>query len=126
MKALAVGGDRASRGRLRGLLGSARLDLVEAGEAGAGMRALRRERPDVVVLDFDLSDATGFELLDRMREVSEVAVVALVGRVSCGASSAPWASTRSRRCAASATGTGRGRSRRRPAPLRLEARRPVG
>jgi DNA-binding response OmpR family regulator len=81
-KALAVGGDSETRRDLRGLLGAAEFDLIEAGDGGTGLRLLYKERPDVVVLDFQLPDANGFDLLDRIREVSEVPLVALVGRDS--------------------------------------------
>lgn len=60
----------------------AEFDLAEAGDGGTGLRLLYKVRPDVVVLDFQLPDLNGFELLERIREVSEVPLVALVGRDS--------------------------------------------
>lgn len=81
-KALAVGGDPDTRRDLRGLLLGADFDLAEAGDGGTGLRLLYKERPDVVVLDFQLPDANGFDLLDRIRELSEVPLVAVVARDS--------------------------------------------
>lgn len=81
-KALAVGGDSDTRRNLRVLLIGAEFDLAEAGDGGTGLRLLYKVRPDVVVLDFQLPDLDGFELLERIREVSEVPLVALVGRDS--------------------------------------------
>ena len=81
-KALAIGSEAEARRDLRGLLSAANFELIEAGDGGAGLRVLYNERPDVVVLDFELPDANGFQVLDRIREVSEVPLVALVGRDS--------------------------------------------
>jgi len=64
------------------LLLGAEFDLMEAGDGGTGLRLLYKERPDLVVLDFELPDANGFDLLDRIRELSEVPLVALVARDS--------------------------------------------
>ncbi len=82
LKALAIGEESDARRDLRGLLRTANIELVEARDGGEGLRTLYRERPDVVVLDFDLPDATGYELVDRIREISEVPLVALIGRDS--------------------------------------------
>lgn len=76
-KALAVGGESTERRGLRALLTPADFDLIEAAEGGTGLRGLYNERPDVVLLDFHLPDASGFDVLDRIREVSEVPLVAL-------------------------------------------------
>jgi two-component system OmpR family response regulator len=57
-------------------------DLIEVAEGSAGLRALYNERPDVVLLDFHLPDASGLGVLDRIREISEVPLVALVVRDS--------------------------------------------
>lgn len=81
-KALAVGGESTERRALRALLVPADFDLIEAAEGGAGLRSLYNERPDVVLLDFHLPDASGFDILDKIREVSEVPLVAMVGRDS--------------------------------------------
>jgi DNA-binding response OmpR family regulator len=61
------------------LLAGAQLELVRADGAVAGLKALYAERPDLVVLDLDLSDADGWEVLSRIRELS-VPVVAVAGR----------------------------------------------
>lgn len=81
-KALAIGRESDVRRDLRGLLGAADFALAEAGDGRAGLKALYRERPDVVVLDFELPDASGYEMLDRIRELSEVPLVALIVRDS--------------------------------------------
>ncbi len=51
--------------RLLGVIPDARIE--EAGTAREAMQIARRERPDVVVLDINLKETSGLELLKRMR-----------------------------------------------------------
>jgi DNA-binding response OmpR family regulator len=78
-KALAIAGEPAVRDPLRLPLGRAEIDLVEAGSGIAGLRSFYVERPDIVVLELDLPDVDGFEVLARIKELSDVPVVALAG-----------------------------------------------
>ena len=67
------------RDPLRGPLGRAEIDLVEAATGIAGLRSFYVERPDVVVLELELPDLDGFEVLARIKELSDVPVVAVAG-----------------------------------------------
>jgi DNA-binding response OmpR family regulator len=78
-KALAIAGEHAVRDPLRGPLGRAEIDLVEASTGIAGLRCFYVERPDVVVLELELPDLDGFEVLARIKELSDVPVVAVAG-----------------------------------------------
>jgi DNA-binding response OmpR family regulator len=78
-KALAIAGEPAVRDPLRGPLGRAEIDLVEASTGIAGLRCFYVERPDVVVLELELPDLDGFEVLARIKELSDVPVVAVAG-----------------------------------------------
>jgi len=78
-KALAIAGETAVRDPLRAPLGRAEIDLVEASTGIAGLRCFYVERPDVVVLELELPDLDGFEVLARIKELSDVPVVALAG-----------------------------------------------
>jgi DNA-binding response OmpR family regulator len=78
-KALAIAGGPAVRDPLRGPLGRAEIDLVEASTGVAGLRCFYVERPDVVVLELELPDLDGFEVLARIKELSDVPVVAVAG-----------------------------------------------
>jgi two-component system response regulator MprA len=54
---------------------------VRAASTGdAGLRRLRIDRPDVVILDVGLPDADGFDVLDLIRAESDVPVVMLTAR----------------------------------------------
>jgi DNA-binding response OmpR family regulator len=64
---------------LRSLLGRAEIDLVEASTGISGLRSFYVERPDVVVLELELPDLDGFEVLARIKELSDVPVVAVAG-----------------------------------------------
>ncbi|HZO06980.1 MAG TPA: response regulator transcription factor [Solirubrobacterales bacterium] len=78
-KALAIGDDAEIRRDLRGLLAAADFQLVEAGDGGNGLRVLFDERPDVVVLDLELADTDGFAVITKIREVSDVPLLAIAG-----------------------------------------------
>jgi two-component system response regulator MprA len=51
-----------------------------AGTARAGMLAIRRDQPDLVILDVGLPDGDGFELLEKLRAETDVPVVMLTAR----------------------------------------------
>ncbi len=51
------------------ILGSARLRILTAGTGGEGLRAVRSEMPDVVILDVRLPDMSGLEAYRQIREV---------------------------------------------------------
>jgi DNA-binding response OmpR family regulator len=76
-KALAIAGEPVVRDPLRSLLGRAEIDLVEASTGISGLRSFYVERPDVVVLELELPDLDGFEVLARIKELSDVPVVAV-------------------------------------------------
>lgn len=78
-KALAIAGETTARDPLREPLVRAEIDLVEANTGIAGLRSFYVERPDVVVLELELPDLDGFEVLARIKELSDVPVVALAG-----------------------------------------------
>lgn len=76
-KALVIGGDSAARRSLGEALGSAGIEFVQAGDGGDGLRAFYLEHPDVVVLDLELPDTNGLAVLQTIRELSDVPIVAV-------------------------------------------------
>jgi DNA-binding response OmpR family regulator len=54
--------------------------VIVAATAAAGLRAVRAERPDLVIVDVGLPDGDGFDLLVRIRSESEVPVIMLTAR----------------------------------------------
>jgi DNA-binding response OmpR family regulator len=78
-KALAIAGDPEDRRFLASLLAPAEIDLVQCTDGGSGLKAFHVEHPDIVVLDLDLEDIDGLDLLVRIRELSGAPVVLVTG-----------------------------------------------
>ncbi len=74
---LAIEDDRLIRRLLRSGLGPRGFVVIEADSGEAGLDLLRREQPDLIVLDLALPDARGLDLLGRIREISNVPIVVL-------------------------------------------------
>lgn len=67
------------RGQARALLVGAGYEVVgEAGDGASGVRASRDLRPDLVLLDVQLPDMSGFEVARRIREQTDRPVVVLI------------------------------------------------
>lgn len=54
--------------------------VVTAGDGLAGLQAVERSRPDLVLLDLDMPVMDGIEMLERLREQSSVPVIVLTAR----------------------------------------------
>jgi two-component system response regulator MprA len=54
--------------------------VVSAATARDGLRAIREQRPDLVILDVGLPDSDGFELLSSLRAETDVPVIMLTAR----------------------------------------------
>jgi DNA-binding response OmpR family regulator len=76
---LVIGDDPGQRRSLRALLESAEIDLVEADDSRAGLKAFYAAQPDVVVLELELQQVDGFEALATIRELSDVPTIVLCG-----------------------------------------------
>ena len=74
---LAIGRDLGEHGALRGLTHGARTVLDRADNGNDGLRAFYERQPDLVVLDMDLVDAVGLDVLATIRALSDVPVIAL-------------------------------------------------
>ncbi|HTR76049.1 MAG TPA: response regulator transcription factor [Solirubrobacterales bacterium] len=76
---LAIGRDLGERGALRGLSNRAGIELLHAENGNDGLRAFYESQPDVVVLDLELPDILGLEILATIRALSDVPVIMLTG-----------------------------------------------
>ncbi len=74
---LAIGRDLGERSALRGLSDRARTKLYRAETGNEGLRSFYEHQPDLVVLDLDLPEADGLEILATIRALSDVPVIAL-------------------------------------------------
>lgn len=76
-RALIIDDDDDVRGLVRWLLENAGFTVAEAVTGRAGLRELFRAPPDVVILDVGLPELDGFEILERIREITSVPVLML-------------------------------------------------
>lgn len=81
---MAIGGDPGEQGPLLRLLAAAEIELIQAPDGGAGLKAFYAERPDVIVLDRELEDADGLDVLARIRELSDVPVMLVTAPTAGG------------------------------------------
>jgi CheY-like chemotaxis protein len=82
-RVLIVEDDARQRQSIRDLLGQADVQITEAETAQQALQALSTTTFDCVVLDFNLPDATGYELLEKMAQQDEVSfppVIVYTGR----------------------------------------------
>ena len=54
--------------------------VIITGDPGEAVKKVRLENPDLVLLDMMLPGASGLEVMDRIRKVSEAPVIFLTGR----------------------------------------------
>ena len=80
MRVLAIDGDEVLLALLRLALGGDGIDVTTACGGRPGLAALEEYEPDLIVLDTVLPDLSGYEVLRRVRERSEVPVIVLSAR----------------------------------------------
>jgi CheY-like chemotaxis protein/CHASE3 domain sensor protein len=82
-RVLIVEDDAQQRQSIRDLLGQADVQITDAETAQQALQALSTTTFDCVVLDFNLPDATGYDLLEKMAQQDEVSfppVIVYTGR----------------------------------------------
>ena len=80
MRVLVIDGDEVLLALLRLALCGDGVDVTTATGGRAGLAALEEHEPDLVVLDTVLPDLSGYEVLRRLRERTDVPVIVLSGR----------------------------------------------
>ncbi|MDQ2981090.1 MAG: response regulator transcription factor [Actinomycetota bacterium] len=81
MKRVLVVDDEADiRGLVRELLQRAGHDVIEAPDGDAGLKLFYKEHPDLVILDVSMPGLDGWNMLARIRELSDVPVLMLTAR----------------------------------------------
>jgi DNA-binding response OmpR family regulator len=80
-KILVADDDDDIRMLLRELLSRAGFDVDEAADGRTALRRLYESPPALVILDVSMPDMDGYETLERIRDLSEVPVIMLTGRV---------------------------------------------
>ncbi|MBX7444937.1 response regulator [Arthrobacter sp. MAHUQ-56] len=80
--ALVVEDDQDVRNLLEGVLSQAGFDVCTAVDGRSGLQAVRATQPALVTLDVGLPDIDGYELLRRIRGLSDAYIVMLTGRTA--------------------------------------------
>ncbi len=78
VRVLTVDDEEASRFIIRQMLNDRRHQLVEASSGHDGLTKAREASPDVILLDLRLTDMTGFDVFDRLRDDPTTAAVPVV------------------------------------------------
>jgi DNA-binding response OmpR family regulator len=79
-RVLVIDDDEDIRALVAELLVRAGMTVEQAADGRAGLRALHRSPPDLVVLDVSMPDLDGWQTLERIRDLSEVPVLMLTAR----------------------------------------------
>src|SRR5919109_3015082 len=79
-RVLVVDDEADIRGLVRELLRRAGHDVIEATDGESGLKLFYAERPDLVVLDVSMPGLDGWQVLERIRELSDVPVLMLTAR----------------------------------------------
>lgn len=79
---LVIEDNDALRRHLAQLLDRAGLQALETSNGTEGLRVLYSQRPDLVVLDVGLPGLDGWQVLERLRELTDVPVMMLTGHAS--------------------------------------------
>jgi DNA-binding response OmpR family regulator len=77
---LAIEDDGDIRQLLRALLDREGYAVTEAATGRDGLRAFHQARPDLVILDLGLPDLDGWQVLERIRDMSDAPVLVLTAR----------------------------------------------
>jgi signal transduction histidine kinase/CheY-like chemotaxis protein len=77
-KILLVDDEEVMRYIVRQLLPRSRYSLIAIGDGQEGLRCLRDENPDVVLLDINMPELDGYQFLERIRNDSSVAGVPVI------------------------------------------------
>ncbi len=79
-RVLVVDDENDIRGLVRELLERAGYDVLEAPDGNEGLRIFYAKHPDIVVLDVSMPGLTGWDVLERIRELSDAPVIMLTAR----------------------------------------------
>src|SRR5437764_13104755 len=79
-KVLVVDDDEDIRSLLRVLLERAGAIVCEGPDGRDGLREFHARRPDLVILDGSMPEIDGWQMLDRIRDMSDVPVMMLTAR----------------------------------------------
>jgi two-component system cell cycle response regulator DivK len=77
-KVLIVDDNRASRDLIRAILKTVRCNIIEATHGQQALDVIKRERPDLVLLDIDMPILDGLAVVKKIREDTSLAELPVV------------------------------------------------
>ncbi|MBV9284706.1 MAG: response regulator transcription factor, partial [Acidimicrobiia bacterium] len=80
--ALVIDSDSGIRGVVASQLKGQGYEVAEASTASEGMERLEHTRPDLVLVDVDVPDGDGFELLPQLRRATDAPVIVITARAA--------------------------------------------
>jgi len=78
LRVLTVDDEEATRFIIRQMLNDREHEVIEATTGGDGLSRAKDQSPDVILLDLRLTDMTGFDVVERLREDPSTAAVPVV------------------------------------------------
>jgi CheY-like chemotaxis protein len=78
VRVLSIDDEATARFIVREMLNDPTYEVTEANTGGDGLRLAHELVPDVILLDFRLTDMTGIEVYDRLRQDSSIASVPII------------------------------------------------
>lgn len=82
MKVLIVDDIQMARLNMRKALEGQNIKVIEAEGGEKALKLYKEEKPDIVVLDIDLPDINGVEVLKKLKEIDENVKVVIVSGMS--------------------------------------------
>ena len=79
-RVLVIDDDADIRALVAELLGRAGMTVEEAPDGRSGLRALHQSPPDLIVLDVSMPELDGWQVLERIRDLTDVPVLMLTAR----------------------------------------------
>jgi DNA-binding response OmpR family regulator len=76
-RVLVIDDDADERTLLRALYGRSDAEVFEAASGIEGLKALYRARPDLVILDDEMPDLDGWQMVERIRQLTDVPLLML-------------------------------------------------
>jgi len=77
-RVLIVDDDEASRYVVRNVFANSGLSIVEAALGSEALRMVKISKPDIIILDLNMPDMSGFEVLDQLKDDPETAHIPVV------------------------------------------------
>ena len=77
---LVIDDERPIRRLLKSILAVQNYQIIEADDGKTGLDLLRRDKPDLLIVDLGLPDMDGLDIISKIRETSKIPIIVLSSR----------------------------------------------